>query len=149
MIALKTIDIMDDVQQILESSPLSEKIIDTMIEAGYLLGCAGKYEEAESCFRSILALQPDRIGGWLGLGNVLLMRGEIEESERAYETVLEVDPSDPAARAFLGELYLCSGRIETGREILDSVYRDFPNLYVGRWAWNLLQLSREVMVCKE
>ncbi len=145
---LKSIEIIDDIQQLLESSTRSEKIMNTLIEAGYLLGCAGKYGEAESCFRSILALQPDRIGGWLGLGNVLLMRGEVTESERAYETVLEDDPSDPAARAFLGELYLCTGRVDIGREILDSVYRDYPDSYVGNWAWNLLQLSREVMVCK-
>jgi tetratricopeptide (TPR) repeat protein len=144
MTALKTLDIIDEIRQKLEFSALGGKIIDTMIEAGYLLGCAGRYYEAESCFRSILVLQPDRIGGWLGLGNVLLMRGDVEESEKAYEMVLQADPTDPAARAFLGELYLCSGRIEAGREILDSVYRDYPDSHVGRWSWNLLQLSREV-----
>ncbi|MBN1879822.1 tetratricopeptide repeat protein [bacterium] len=119
-------------------------IMETMIEVGYMLGCAGKYPQAESCFRSVLALNPEWIGGWLGLGNVLLMSGRTEECEDAYEMVLESNPSDPAARAFLGELYLCTHRILAGQEILHSVYTDFPDSVAGQWALNLLQLSREV-----
>ncbi|MBN1297419.1 tetratricopeptide repeat protein [bacterium] len=121
-----------------------KSVLDLMIEAAYLLGCAGKYRDAETCFRSVLAIQPERVGAALGLGNVLLMQGRVKESEEAYEQVLEWDPSDPAARAFLGELYLCSGRMNEGREILESVYWDYPETEAGTWAWNLLQLSREI-----
>jgi len=140
---------MESIELALIETAKGQKVMETLIESGYLLGCAGRYGEAENCFRGVLALQPDRIGGWLGLGNVLLMSGRVVESEEAYEMVLQEDPSDPAARAFLGELYLCTDRIDQGREILESVYHDFPDTRVGHWCTNLLQLSREVALCNQ
>lgn len=121
-----------------------KQIIETMIESGYLFGCVRNYDEAEMCFRSVLAMCPDNLGALLGLGNVLLMSGRAEESEVIYERVLESDPSDPAARAFLGELYLCTHRVTEGQEMLRSVCTDYPETLAGKWASNLLQLSREI-----
>ncbi|MCD4654301.1 hypothetical protein K8T06_10250 [bacterium] len=133
-----------DVQSYFSGSEEGSRLMEILLESAYLLGCAGKYEDAESCFRGILAAQPELIGGRLGLGNILLMQGKTDSSEIEYMKILQHDPLDPAARAFLGELYLCTGRICEGREILESVYWDSPESYVGNWAWNLLQLSREV-----
>ena len=131
MRVIETVQVMNAIKMKPEDIEVSEQIIQIMIESGYLLGCAGMYPQAETCFRAILALHPERIGGWLGLGNVLMMRGNLDESEEAYEMVLQADPSDPAARAFLGELYLCTHRIEEGREILESrfplIIRTFPS----------------------
>jgi predicted Zn-dependent protease len=137
-------NVMDSVKELMHKPKTSHSVLDIMIEAGYLLGCTGQHHNAEEVFRSIVAVYPDGVGGWLGLGNVLLMQGMIEQSEEAYEKVLENDPSDPAARAFLGELYLCSGRLNEGRKMLDSVFRDYPDSQVGLWAWNLLQLCGEL-----
>nr|HPQ40995.1 hypothetical protein [bacterium] len=50
---------------------ISMLVADVLLEAGYLLGCAGQYPESEKCFKAILALDSRCIGGWLGLGNVL------------------------------------------------------------------------------
>ncbi len=144
METMQLTDVMTMTADVMDRNDTKQSLAEIMIEAGYMLGCAGQYGNAERIFRSIIAVFPKRIGGWLGLGNVLLMQGQIEESEEAYETVLENDPSDPAARAFLGELYLCSGRYEAGREILSSVFHDYPDMQVGAWAWNLLQLSGEL-----
>lgn len=133
-----------DLLELADLESMNPSVLDILLEAAYLLGCTGQYAKSEACFRGILALDNRCVGGWLGLGNVLLMQGQTEASESAYEMVLQNDPNDPAARAFLGELYLCTGRIEQGREMLESVYWDYPESMAGNWAWKLAQLSRTV-----
>jgi len=135
---------LNDLNSFFNESEAGKYLLDVMLESAYLLGCAGKKDDAEKCFRGILALLPELIGGWLGLGNILLMQGKIKQSESAYKRVLKNDSSDPAARAFLGELYLCTDKISEGRALLESVYWDYPESKVGNWAWNLLELSREI-----
>lgn len=51
-----------------------------------------EYEEAESLYRDLIALEPDNASGYVGLGTALSSQGHYEEAAEAFEKALDMHP---------------------------------------------------------
>lgn len=82
---------------------------------------ADRPEEAESWYRRLLAVQPDRVGAHYDLGGLLARRGAWQAAAGEYRSVLEFSPGHVDARYQLGNCYLRQGEIDAARREYDRV----------------------------
>jgi len=78
---------------------------------GFLLSQYGFLEEAESCLREAIALQP-RASLYNLLGTVLQRRGEMQRALDAYRRALALDSSDDTLQNNLGYAHFQLGEID-------------------------------------
>ncbi|MEQ1862030.1 MAG: tetratricopeptide repeat protein [Chthoniobacteraceae bacterium] len=73
---------------------------------------AGRYGEAASLYRQLVALDPAHADAWLNLGIVLAQSGGEDEACTAFETVLRLRPGDFMANNNIGLLRRAQGRFD-------------------------------------
>jgi tetratricopeptide (TPR) repeat protein len=64
---------------------------------GKVLKLQGRLNEAETCFRRALELDPDYVGALIGLGNIEAARGDLASALRRYDMAVEIEPHDAEA----------------------------------------------------
>jgi predicted O-linked N-acetylglucosamine transferase (SPINDLY family) len=67
---------------------------------------AGLFEDAESCYRKALELEPRHVKAKVNLGMILQRRGQADEAERYYRDALAADPGLAQAWFNLGTVLL-------------------------------------------
>lgn len=72
---------------------------------GYCLNQVERYQEAEECCRSAIALNPDRHSAHKNRGVALAGLGRLEEAVRSLLRAMEICPNDPRALAHLEALF--------------------------------------------
>jgi tetratricopeptide (TPR) repeat protein len=72
----------------------------------------GKLDDAASCYRRVLELNPQDAGAHNNLGIVLQMQSRFEEAEACYRQVLALNPNDAAAHNNLGAALHRQGKLE-------------------------------------
>jgi Flp pilus assembly protein TadD len=88
---------------------------------------AGRFAEAESLYRQILALRPDSAAAFCNLGNVLAAKGRIDQSILCFRQALLVQPDFTDAGHNLAAVCLNAGRSEEAVVVLREVLLAKPN----------------------
>jgi len=87
---------------------------------GKVLQLQGRLNEAETCFRRALELDPDYVGALIGLGTIEAAKGDSQSAFKRFDMAVEIEPHDAEAH------FACARQLETmGRadEALAAYFR--------------------------
>ena len=117
----------------LEAAEVSQKAADLCpldVEPLHNLGAAlsalGKLQDAESCYRAVIASQPSFAAAYNNLGITLKALGRFREAEEAYKKAVALDPDCASARNNLGNTLAALGDFEGARASLEEALRLRP-----------------------
>lgn len=99
-----------------------------LVGQGQGLEDAGKFTEAEACFREAIALAPAYPRAHLNLGNVLQQLGRLDECATAYEAAVEADPAFAPAYYNLGVVLMRLGRFAEAKRRLEKALELMPTM---------------------
>lgn len=112
-----------------------------MLETGYILREAARFDEAEAVFRGVMELMPDSEVPRVGLGTVYLQRGDFAEAESICRQAFEDHPNSGYARVHYGEALLFGKQREKAETELREVIRKDPDSPHGKTAQALLDAA--------
>ena len=87
---------------------------------GKVLQLQGRLNEAETCFRRALQLDPDYVGALIGLGTIEAAKGDPQSALKRFQLAVEIEPHDAEAH------FACARQLEAmGRtdEALAAYFR--------------------------
>ena len=119
----------------------SDAELRVMLEAGFVLREAGRFDDAETIFRGAMELLPDSDVPRVALGTVELQRGRFAEAQAACEEALHVNPASLYARVHRAEALLFQRRREEAEEELREVIASDPASPHSRTAQALLDAA--------
>jgi tetratricopeptide (TPR) repeat protein len=111
-----------------------------------LLERAGRFEAAESDYRSVLALRPGDAGALNALGYALTNNTErFSEAATLLEEAISKDPRNPAIIDSLGWVYFKLGKNRQAEALLKEAYQQYPDPEVAAHLIELLwSVGREI-----
>lgn len=112
-----------------------------LLEAGFVLREAGRFDEAESIFRGVMELLPDSDVPFVGLGTVELQRGRFAESLSLCEEALRRRPQSLYARVHHAEALLFQHRRDEAQAELEEIISTDPDSPHSRTARALLDAA--------
>src|SRR5688572_21528095 len=112
-----------------------------MLETGYILREAARFDEAEAVFRAVAELMPDSEVPRVGLGTVYLQRGHFAEAEAICGQAFADFPDSDYARVHYGEALLFGKQREKAQTELLEVIRKNPDSPHARTAQALLDAA--------
>jgi Flp pilus assembly protein TadD len=115
-----------------------------LLETGYILREAARFDEAEAVFRGVIELMPDSEIPRVGLGTVYLQRGDFAEAEAICKQAFEDHPNSNYARVHYGEALLFGRQREKAEAELLEVVRKDPDSPHARTAQALLDAANIV-----
>lgn len=86
--------------------PVSNEELRVMLETGYILREAAKFDEAEAIFRGVIEFLPESDVPHVGLGTVFLQRGDFTAAQEICEKAIELNPTSVYARVHYAEALL-------------------------------------------
>ena len=89
---------------------------------GKVLMLQGRLNEAESCFRRALQLDPDFVGALIGLGTVENAKGDTQSALKRFESAVEIEPHDAEAH------FACARQLEAMGRTDDALAAYFRTL---------------------
>ncbi len=84
---------------------------------------AGRFEEALSCYRHILATQPGHADAWHNHGLLLARLGRLREAAESHRSYLRAQPGSPRACTDLADVLLALGDYDGALVALDQADR--------------------------
>ena len=93
---------------------------------------AGRWNEAEACFRELLARSPDDLESLNVLGTNAMSRGRFRDAQSLLQHALSISPGDGSVRKNLGLLLLQIGDIEGASDVLERAVADDTDFFVAR-----------------
>ena len=123
-----------------EVQPTDEEL-RALLEAGFVLREAGRFEEAENVFRGAMELLPASDVPLVGLGTVALQRGRFEESLTLCAEALRLRPDSLYARVHHAEALLFQRRRDEAEAELREVISADPASPHSRTARALLDAA--------
>jgi tetratricopeptide (TPR) repeat protein len=121
--------------------PVSNEELRVMLETGYILREAAKFNEAEAIFRGVMEFLPDSDVPQVGLGTVFLQRGDFESAEEICEKALEKNPESLYARVHHAEALLFGRRREEAESKLREIIDENPDSPHSQTAQALLDAA--------
>ena len=115
----------------------------TLVREVAALVQAGKFEEAESAARKVVAAMPQDADAHSILGVVLSQRGQMEESERELRIAVQLDPHSTAALANLGVMLTQTGRADEAVGVFEEAVRLAPSNMQASYNLALLYTARK------
>ena len=112
-----------------------------MLETGYILREAARFDEAEAVFRGVIELMPGSDVPRVGLGTVYLQRGDFAEAEAICEQAVADHPESDYARVHYGEALLFGRQRDKAEAELLEVIRKNPDSPHARTARALLDAA--------
>jgi Tfp pilus assembly protein PilF len=112
-----------------------------MLETGYILREAARFDEAEAVFRSVIELLPESDVPRVGLGTVFLQRGDFEAAREICAGALTVNPASVYARVHLAEALLFARRREQAEAELQEIVAEHPDSPHSQTARALLEAA--------
>ena len=119
----------------------SDAELRVMLEAGFVLREAGRFDEAETVFRGATELLPASEVPRVALGTVELQRGRFAEAQAACEEALRINPASLYARVHRAEALLFQQRREEAETELREVMAADPSSPHSRTAQALLDAA--------
>lgn len=75
----------------------------------------GRFQDAIAEGKKAIALEPNFVGAWHGLGNSYYESNDFVSAEKCYRKMLELDPNSYEGRENLGESLVSQGRFKEAR----------------------------------
>lgn len=85
------------------------------------------YRDTETCFRNVVAKNPDSPTARNNLGNMLRQKGAFDEAIEQYRRAIEIDPNYQFARVNLGVTLVQKGDPASAIPLLQEALRKNPN----------------------
>ena len=85
------------------------------------------YRDAETCFRAVIAKNPDSATAHNNLGSALFQRGSLDEAIAHFEKAAEIEPDYEIGHYSLGAALLEKGRVDEAIPHLEKVLKLNPN----------------------
>jgi len=105
--------------------------VNDSIRAAVALEDQGKYAEAVTLYRDLLARHPASALGWTNLGNAEVHLGDRKEAEAAFRKALDADPTSRDAMNNLAWLLFEEKRLDEAEQLARrAVARQGPDSYV-------------------
>jgi len=114
---------------------VSNEELRVMLETGYILREAAKFEQAEAIFRGVMEFLPESEIPQVGLGTVYLQKGDFSTAEEICEKALETNPESLYARVHYAEALLFGRQREKAEtELRDIIanYSDSPHSHTAQ-----------------
>lgn len=112
-----------------------------MLETGYILREAARFDEAEAVFRGVAELMPDSEVPRVGLGTVYLQRGDFAEAAAICGQAFADHPDSDYARVHYGEALLFGQKREEAKTELLELIRKNPDSPHAKTAQALLDAA--------
>jgi predicted Zn-dependent protease len=119
----------------------SDQELRVMLEVGFILREASKFDEAKLLFEGVMELIPESDIPRVGLGTVELQRGNFELAQHACEEALRAKPGSLYARVHRAESLLFQKKRIEAEEELRSVILSDANSPHSRTAQALLDVA--------
>lgn len=117
---------------------ISDEELRVMLETGYILREAARFDEAEAVFRGVMELMPESEVPQVGLGTVFLQKGDFSAAQNICEQALRSQPSSLYARVHYAEALLFGRQREQAETELQKVIKTAPDSPHGQTAQSLL-----------
>lgn len=117
------------------------EVLRVMLETGYILREAARFDEAEAVFRGAIELMPDSEVPRVALGTVYLQRGDFAEAETICRQAFADFPQSDYARVHLGEALLFGQKRDEATTELSEIIRKDPDSPHARTAQALLDAT--------
>lgn len=107
---------------------LSELKLQAIAALGYGLYQQGKYDEATTLFRGVIAADTNCYFGYAGLGAVALASKppDLATAAENLSKAVELNPNDATVRANLGEVLIRQGKLEEAKTHLERAFQLDP-----------------------
>jgi predicted Zn-dependent protease len=125
----------------LKGISVSNEELRVMLETGYILREAAKFDEAEAIFRGVMEFLPDSDVPRVGLGTVFLQRGDFQAAAEICEKALELNPSSLYARVHYAEALLFGRQREKAENELREIISGSPESPHSQTAQALLEAA--------
>lgn len=112
-----------------------------MLEVGYILREATKFDQAEIIFRGVMQLLPDSDVPQVGLGTVFLQRGDFQTACQICQKALEANPASVYARVNYAEALLFSQERKEAVTELQKIIMMHPDSPHSKTAQALLDAA--------
>ncbi|MBD2293175.1 tetratricopeptide repeat protein [Anabaena sphaerica FACHB-251] len=119
----------DFIQNLLGEKELEllPQLIEQINDTGAMLVRQRKWEQAKSCFHSVIDLDPDCVLGHYNIGCVLQNQKYHSEAISSYRRALKIDPNYIDALKNLGYVYYKTGQIDLAKECFQKSLQIDPN----------------------
>jgi predicted Zn-dependent protease len=107
--------------------PISNEELRVMLETGYILREAAKFDEAELLFRGVIEFLPDSDVPQVGLGTVFLQKGDFSAARDVCQKALELNPTSIYARVHYAEALLFDNPREKAETELQDIIGNNPD----------------------
>ncbi len=107
--------------------PISNEELRVMLETGYILREAAKFDEAELLFRGVIEFLPESDVPQVGLGTVFLQKGDFSAAQDVCQKALEMNPTSVYARVHYAEALLFGNQREKAETELQDIIGKNPD----------------------
>lgn len=125
----------------LKEVSLSSQELRVMLETGYILREAARFDEAEAVFRGVIELMPESDVPQVGLGTVFLQRGDFSAAREICEKAVAEHPASLYARVHHAEALLFGRRREQAESELTEIITEHPDSPHSQTAQALLEAA--------
>jgi tetratricopeptide (TPR) repeat protein/tRNA A-37 threonylcarbamoyl transferase component Bud32 len=124
-----------------------------LVQEGWLLCQARKWDEAAAKFNQAVQVAPRNADAWNGLGWAEFDSGKTDEAEKSFQQAIALDTNQPGALNGLGQIYLSQQKYDEAEKFLLKAAPQAPAAWYGlarlyllkgnfvqaeKWAQNLL-----------
>ncbi|HLM01270.1 MAG TPA: tetratricopeptide repeat protein [Pyrinomonadaceae bacterium] len=121
--------------------PVSDEELRVMLETGYILREASRFDEAEAIFRGVMEFLPDSEVPQVGLGTVFLQRGDFASAQKICQQALQTQPSSLYARVHYAEALLFGRQRDEAENELREIIGSAPDSPHSHTAQSLLDAA--------
>lgn len=125
----------------IEEINVSRDELRVMLETGFILREAARFDQAEAIFRGAAEFLPDSEIPQVGLGTVFLQKGDFETAADICRRALETNPESLYARVHYAEALLFGRQRERAEHELREIISENPDSPHSRTAQALLEAA--------
>ena len=114
---------------LLEAMRQNPERSEAFFEYSQILSRQGKGQEAYAYLRRVLALEPQTVAAYMGIGYLRMHPNQLmdlQEAGEAFAKALELEPENYEAAFNLGKVYLQQGKLERASELYQGILADKP-----------------------
>lgn len=131
----------------LKEIPISNEELRVMLEMGFILREAARFDEAEKVFRGMIEFLPESDVPQVGLGTVFLQRGDFDSAQEICGKAIQTNPESLYARVHHAEALLFGKRREEAETELREIISENPDSPHSQTAQALLEAAD--MICPQ
>jgi len=125
----------------LQEISVSGEELRVILETGYILREAARFDEAEAVFRGMMEFLPESDVPQVGLGTVFLQRGDFQTAQEVCGNAIQTNPASLYARVHYAEALLFGQRREEAETELRDIISENPDSPHSQTAQALLEAA--------